>query len=73
MNMKKPLGIILIIAALFAGYLGINELDNSGGTVNFLGIKISATDEGAKQRGYIYLGVAVVALIGGVALMRKGE
>jgi hypothetical protein len=73
MNMKKPLGIILIIAALFAGYLGINELDNSGGTVNFLGIKISATDEGAKQRGYIYLGIAVVALIGGVALMRKGE
>lgn len=69
--MKNPLGIILIVAALILGYLGINKLDKSGGTVNILGVKISAQDEGAKQTGYIFLGLAAVCLIGGVLVMRK--
>lgn len=69
--MKKTLGVILIIAALFAGYMGIQSLNNSGGTVNIMGIKISAHDEGARQSGFIYLGLAAIALIGGVVLLRK--
>ncbi len=69
--MKKFVGMFLILVALTAGYLGIQQLNNSGGTVKFLGMKISAEDSSAKQKGYIYLGLAVVALVGGVALIRK--
>lgn len=69
--MNKSLGIILIAAALFFGFMGINKLDQSGGTVNLLGIKISAQDEGAKQTGYIFLGLAAICLIGGVMVMRR--
>ncbi len=69
--MKRSTGIILIVAALFFGFLGINKLDESGGTVDFLGIKISAEDEGAKQTGYIFLGLAAICLIGGVVVMSR--
>lgn len=69
--MNKTTGIILIVAALLLGFLGVNKIDESGGTVNFLGIKISAEDEGAKQTGYIFLGLAALGLIGGVAMMRR--
>ena len=68
--MKRPLGIILIVAALVFGFFGINKLDESGGTVNILGVKISAHDEGAKQTGYIFLGLAAVCLVAGVVSMR---
>ena len=68
--MKRTTGIILIIAALFFGFMGINKLDESGGSVNILGIKISAEDEGAKQTGYIFLGLAALCLVGGFTMMR---
>ncbi len=69
--MNKTLGIILIVAALIFGFMGINKLDQSGGTVNILGIKISAQDEGAKQTGYIFLGLAALCLVGGVVVMNR--
>ena len=69
--MKKTTGIILILIAVACGYVGINKLDNSGGTVNLLGIKISAEDEGAKQTGYIMLGLAAISLIGGITLLNR--
>ncbi|MDQ3142724.1 MAG: hypothetical protein M3Q56_10815 [Bacteroidota bacterium] len=69
--MNKSVGIILIVVALLIGFVGINKLDKSGGTVDILGIKISAQDEGAQQTGYIYLGLAALSLIGGIVMLRK--
>ena len=69
--MKKRIGVGLILVALFAGYMGMQSLNNSGASVNIMGIKISAQDEGAKQSGFIYLGLAAIALIGGVRLLRR--
>ncbi len=69
--MNKTTGIILIIAALLLGFLGVNKLDESGGSVDILGIKISAEDEGAKQTGYIFLGLAAICLVGGVIMMKR--
>lgn len=69
--MNKITGIILIVAALLLGFLGVNKLDESGGTVDILGIKISAEDEGAKQTGYIFLGLAAICLIGGITIMNR--
>ncbi|MFZ1677059.1 MAG: hypothetical protein WBP41_06005 [Saprospiraceae bacterium] len=69
--MNKSMGIILIILALFLGYVGINKLDNSGGEVNILGIKFSAQDKGAKETAYIILGAGALCLIGGVSMLNK--
>ena len=69
--MNRTAGIILIIAALFLGYVGINKLDDSGETVSFLGIRISAEDEEAKETAYIFLGLAALLLIGGFITMSK--
>ena len=68
--MKQTTGIILIIAALFLGFVGINKLQESEETVKFLGISISAEDEEAKEVGYIFLGLAALCLIGGIMTMR---
>lgn len=69
--MNKSIGIVLIIVSLFLGYVGINKLDNSGGEVNILGIKISAQDKGAKETALIILGAAALCLVGGVSIMNK--
>ncbi|MBK9981783.1 MAG: hypothetical protein IPP15_05060 [Saprospiraceae bacterium] len=69
--MNKSIGIVLIILSLFLGYVGINKLDNSGGEVNILGIKISAQDKGAKETAFIIIGAGVLCLIGGVSILNK--
>jgi len=69
--MKRTTGIILIVLALFLGFVGVKKLDNSGGTVNILGIKISAQDKGAKETAYVLLGAAALCLIGGVTVMNR--
>lgn len=69
--MKQTTGIILIIAALLLGYIGVQKLDESETNVKFLGINISAEDESKKEVGYIFLGLAALCLVGGVMTMRN--
>lgn len=71
--MKNIIGIILIIAALFLGYLGVNQVQESANSVEVMGIELSAEDKGGKETGYIELGLAVVALVGGIFLVSKKE
>ena len=70
--MKRMTGVILIIAAIFFGLVGINKLDESEQSANFLGIfKFHYEDEDAKEVGYIFLGLAALLLIGGFMTMRE--
>lgn len=69
--MKNVLSIVLIAAALIFGYLGVDKINKSGGSVDILGVEISAQDKGAKSTGYIYLGIGAVCLFAGVMAMRK--
>ena len=69
--MKTVIGIILIIAALVLGYLGVNQVQESANSVEILGIELSAEDKGGKETGYIQLGLGVVALAGGIFLLGK--
>lgn len=69
--MNKAIGIILIIVACALGYMGVNKVSNSESSVEIVGVELSATDEGGKTTGYIYLGLAFVALIGGVTMMGR--
>jgi hypothetical protein len=71
MKTGKIIGIILIIASLGLGYLGIDKIANSESSVEILDMEIEATDKSGKEEGYIYTGLAVVLFIGGVYLVRK--
>lgn len=69
--MKAIIGVILIVAALFLGYLGINQIQESANSVEVLGIELSAEDKGGKETGYIELGLGVVSLVAGIYLLGK--
>lgn len=69
--MKSAIGIILIVAALILGYLGVNQIQESSNSVEVLGIELTAEDKGGKETGYIQLGLGVVALAGGIYLLGK--
>lgn len=70
-NMKRTLGLILIIGAMVLGYLGIRDLGSSSTSVDILGIELSAEDNKAKEVAYVKIGLGVVALIAGVYLFGK--
>ncbi len=71
--MKKIIGIILIVAALVLGYLGINGLNESSTSVELLGMEIKAQDGQEKEKAYIKLGLGVVALVAGAYLVGQKE
>ena len=71
--MKKIIGIILIVAALVLGYLGITGLNESSTSVELLGMEIKAQDGQEKEKAYIKLGFGVVALVAGAYLVGQQE
>lgn len=71
--MKIVIGIILIVGSLILGYLGIQQVQESGGSAEVMGIELSAEDEGAKEVGYIKIALGVVALVGGIYLVAKKD
>ncbi len=71
--MKNVIGVLLIVAALFLGYLGINQVQKSANSVEVLGIELSAEDKGGKETGYIELGLGVISLAAGIYILGKGK
>lgn len=71
MKASKIIGILLIIASLFIGYVGIKKVQDNTNEINVLGIKIEASNESGQQQGYLYLGAAVIVFIGGILLTNK--
>jgi hypothetical protein len=71
--MKKIIGILLIIVSLGVGYIGFNKVADSTQGINFLGIKIEATDKSTKTEGFIYLAIAVALFAGGVYSLGKAR
>lgn len=71
MTVTKIVGIILIVISLGVGYIGVNKIADSTKTINFLGIKIDASNETGKEQGYLYLGVAILLLAGGLFAVVK--
>lgn len=70
MNLSKVIGILLIVVSLGVGYIGINKLADSTKQINFLGLKIDASNESGQTQGVIYMGVAIVMFVGGIYVMR---
>ena len=71
--MKKVIGILLIVAAIVLGYLGITGVSQSEKSGDLLGLEITAQDSNAKQTAYIELVLGVVALVGGVYLLGQDK
>ena len=69
--MKKSIGAILIVAALGLGFMGFNKMNASTESVEILNVELSASDSEGKNTAYIFFGLAVVSLIGGVVLLSK--
>lgn len=71
--MKQIIGILLLIVGLYLGYSGINKYSNSGESVEVLGVEISAKDNNSRTTAFIYIGLAVVCLFGGISLLKSGK
>ena len=73
MNPSKIIGIILIVISLGVGYIGINKIADNTKEINLLGLKIDASNESGKEKGYLYLGLAVILLAGEVYTVNKSK
>ncbi len=71
--MNKIIGTILIILACGLGYFGISKVTNSEASVEIVGVELSATDEDRKTTGFIFIGIAVIGLIGGISMLGRKE
>ena len=71
MKTGKIIGVILIIAGGYLGYLGINKVSNNSKEVKVLGLEIDASNESGKEQGYLYLGGAALLLVGGLYSLNK--
>ncbi|WNM18352.1 hypothetical protein [Flavobacterium capsici] len=71
--MKAPaiVGSILTLVALVLGVLGITTISSSTTEVNVLGLELKASDLSEKQKGYMYLGSAVLLLAGGLYSLKS--
>lgn len=73
MNTSKIIGMILIIASLFVGYIGFNKIADNTAEVNVLGLKIDASNESGKQQGFLYVGFAILLFGGGIYTINKSK
>ncbi|HQA75228.1 hypothetical protein [Flavobacterium sp.] len=71
MKSNKIIGIILAVVALYLGYIGITKVSKSTKEVNVLGLEIDASNESGKEKGYLYLGAAVILFAGGMYSLKK--
>ena len=69
--MKKIIGLILIVAGIALGVMGFGQVSDSQNSVGIIGdLEISVDNEKGKTNGFIMIGAGVVALIGGVYLVK---
>ncbi len=66
MNSSKIIGAVLLLISLGIGYIGFNKVAANSKEINFLGLKIDASNDSGKQQGYLYLGLAIILFAGGI-------
>lgn len=71
MNTGKVIGIILILASIALGYIGITKISNNNKSVEVLNLEVDVSNNAGKEQGYIYLGASVLLFIGGIYSMNK--
>lgn len=71
MKTEKIIGTVLILISLYVGYLGINKINSNSKEVKVLGLEIDASNESGKEKGYLFIGLAVVLFAGGLYSINK--
>lgn len=71
MNIRKIIGIILIVLSFGLGYFGLNKISESSASIKVLDLKVDMSNSSGKEQGYIYVGLAVVLLAGGLYILKK--
>lgn len=71
MKLNKIIGIVLAVVALYLGYLGITKISDNTKEVEVLGLEINASDKSGKEKGYLYLGAAVILFAGSMYSLKK--
>ena len=71
MKTEKIIGTVLILISLYIGYLGIDKVSNNSKEVKVLGLEIDASNESGKEKGYLFIGIAVVLFAGGLYSINK--
>lgn len=69
--MKNPLSIVLIIVGIVLGIYGISKFGDSGKSVEVAGIELGVKDKGAQTQSYLFIGLGVLSLIGGIAMAKR--
>ena len=69
--MKNPLSIVLIIVGIALGIYGISKFGDSGKSVEVAGIELGVKDKGAQTQSYLFIGLGVLSLIGGIAMAKR--
>lgn len=71
MKPSKIIGIVLILAALYVGYIGITKVADNTQEIKFLGLEINASNESGKEKGYLFIGGAILLLGVGAYTLKK--
>ncbi|PVX49400.1 putative secreted protein with PEP-CTERM sorting signal [Balneicella halophila] len=71
MNISKVIGIILIVVGIILAYYGVTTISENNHAIELFGAELDFSNESGKEQGYIYLGLALVAFIAGVFMVRK--
>ena len=71
MKTSKIIGIVLIALSIYIGYQGVNKITINTAEINLLGMKIDASNESGKTKGYLFVGLAIVLFAGGIFTMKK--
>lgn len=71
MKIIKIVGILLIVAGAFLGYLGITKIVDNSAEVKIFDLEIDVSNESGKEKGYVYLGIAALLFAGGVYSLKK--
>lgn len=69
--MKNPLSIVLIIVGLLLGIYGAMQVSDSGKSVEVAGIELGVKDKGARTQAYVFIGLGVLSLLGGMAMSKR--
>jgi hypothetical protein len=69
--MKNPLGIILAIGGIALAIYGITLFGDSGDSASVLGIDLTVKDNDMRMQAFMYMGIGLAALIGGLFVMKK--
>ncbi len=69
--MKNTFGIVLAIAGIALAIYGIMMFGDSGASASVMGMDMSVQDNDMRVQSYLFIGIGVVALFGGVYLAKK--